>query len=46
MGYIEDLRQVVGNQPLVLVGTAVAVVNSSGEILLKKRRDGLFGGRK
>jgi len=43
MGYIEDLRQVVGSQPLVLVGTAVAVYNSNGEILLQKRRDGLWG---
>jgi len=43
MGYIEDLRQVVGNQPLVLVGTAVAVFNSNGEILLQKRRDGIWG---
>ena len=43
MGYIEDLRQVVGNQPLVLVGTAVAIFNSNGEILLQKRRDGIWG---
>jgi len=43
MGYVEDLRQVVGSQPLVLVGTAVAVFNSNGEILLQKRRDGLWG---
>ncbi len=27
MGYIEDLRKVVGNQPLILVGVAVAVIN-------------------
>jgi len=43
MGYVEDLRQVVGSHPLVLVGTAVAVFNSNGEILLQKRRDGLWG---
>ncbi|MCG1023564.1 NUDIX hydrolase [Sutcliffiella horikoshii] len=43
MGYIEDLRNVVGHQPLILVGTAVAVLNNEGEILLQKRRDGAWG---
>lgn len=43
MGYIEDLRKVVGNQPLVLVGVAVAVINENEEFLLQKRRDGLWG---
>lgn len=43
MGYIEDLRKVVGNQPLILVGIAVAVINEAGEFLLQKRSDGLWG---
>ena len=43
MGYIEDLRKVVGNQPLILVGVAVAVINNEGEILLQKRADGKWG---
>jgi ADP-ribose pyrophosphatase YjhB (NUDIX family) len=43
MGYIEDLRKVVGNQPLILVGVAVAVINENGEVLLQKRSDGLWG---
>ena len=43
MGYIEDLRKVVGNQPLILVGVAVAVINENGEFLLQKRSDGLWG---
>lgn len=43
MGYIEDLRKVVGNQPLILVGVAVAVVNEIGELLLQKRNDGQWG---
>ncbi|MFD2445491.1 NUDIX hydrolase [Bacillus sp. CGMCC 1.16607] len=43
MGYIEDLRKVVGNQPLILVGVAVAVINETGEFLLQKRSDGLWG---
>ncbi len=43
MGYIEDLRKVVGSQPLILVGIAVAVINEFGEILLQKRSDGRWG---
>lgn len=43
MGYIEDLRKVVGNQPLILVGVAVAVINEFGEVLLQKRSDGRWG---
>jgi ADP-ribose pyrophosphatase YjhB (NUDIX family) len=43
MGYIEDLRKVIGNQPLILVGVAVAVVNDAGDFLLQKRRDGQWG---
>ncbi|MCM3457301.1 NUDIX hydrolase [Heyndrickxia oleronia] len=43
MGYIEDLRKVVGNQPLILVGVAVAIINEKGEFLLQKRIDGLWG---
>jgi ADP-ribose pyrophosphatase YjhB (NUDIX family) len=43
MGYIEDLRKVVGNQPLILVGAAVGVINDQGEILLQRRQDGKWG---
>jgi 8-oxo-dGTP pyrophosphatase MutT (NUDIX family) len=43
MGYIEDLRNIVGSQPLILVGVAVGVMNETGEFLLQKRRDGLWG---
>lgn len=43
MGYMEDLRKVIGNQPLNLMGVAVAVVNDAGEFLLQKRRDGQWG---
>lgn len=37
MGYIEDLRSVVGNEPLILIGVAVAVINDMGEFLLQKK---------
>jgi ADP-ribose pyrophosphatase YjhB (NUDIX family) len=43
MGYIEGLREVIGHQPLILVGVAVAVVNEAGEFLLQKRQDGQWG---
>lgn len=43
MGYIERLRKVVGSDPLLLVGVAVAVINDKGQILLQKRNDGVWG---
>lgn len=43
MGYIEDLRKIIGHQPLILVGVAIAVINEHGEILLQKRWDGSWG---
>lgn len=43
MGYIEDLRKIVGNRPVNLVGVAVAVINENGELLLQQRNDGQWG---
>ncbi|ALC91795.1 DNA mismatch repair protein MutT [Bacillus sp. FJAT-18017] len=43
MGYIEELREVTGQRPLILVGSAVAVFNEKGELLLQKRHDGQWG---
>lgn len=43
LGYVEDLRKIVGHQPLILVGAVVAVINETGEILLQQRRDGKWG---
>ena len=43
MGYIEDLRKVIGHKPLILVGVAVAVINEKGQFLLQKRHDGIWG---
>ncbi len=43
MGYIENVRQKVGHDPLILVGVAVAVINNNNEILLQKRMDGKWG---
>lgn len=43
MGYIDNLRKAVGNQPLILVGVAVGVMNDNREFLLQKRSVGLWG---
>jgi len=42
MGYIEDLRKIIGNRPLILVGAMVAVIDEQGKILLQKRPEGVW----
>ncbi|MCC2376957.1 NUDIX hydrolase [Bacillus wiedmannii] len=42
MGYIEELREVIGSRPLNLAGVAVAVFNEKGQILLQQRRSGIW----
>ena len=39
MGYIEDMRNLVGNQPLILIGSHAIIVNENNEILLQLRTD-------
>lgn len=43
MGYVEDLRKIVDNQPLILVRPSVAIVNDFGKILLVKYQDQSWG---
>ncbi|AFQ12583.1 TPA: NUDIX hydrolase [Bacillus pacificus] len=43
MGYIEELRKIVGSRPLNLAGVAVAVFNKQGQILLQQRQNGIWG---
>ncbi|PPA72508.1 NUDIX hydrolase [Jeotgalibacillus proteolyticus] len=43
MSYIEDLRKKIGHDPVNLVGVTVVVFNHSGNILLQKRMDGMWG---
>ncbi|MNI42480.1 NADH pyrophosphatase [compost metagenome] len=43
MEYIEELRKLVGNQPLILVRPSVAVINKFGQILLVKYQDNSWG---
>lgn len=48
MGYIQDLRQQVGTQPLIMVGACVLIFNGDNKLLLQLRKDnkcwGLAGG--
>lgn len=39
LGYIMNLRKIVGHRPLIMPGAGVFVVNDKGEILLEKRAD-------
>lgn len=43
MGYIEDLRKIIGTQPLILVGATVGVIDEKGRLLLQKRPNGVWG---
>lgn len=38
MGYIEDLRSIVGHRPLIFVGSVVIIVDELGRILLQQRQ--------
>ncbi|MGG3653536.1 NUDIX hydrolase [Bacillus pseudomycoides] len=48
MGYIMDLRNLVGSRPLIMVGACVLVIDHEQRILLQLRKDngcwGLIGG--
>lgn len=43
MGYIEDLRALVGHRLILLTGVGVVVLNDKQEILLQKNMDGEWG---
>ncbi|KFM98580.1 NUDIX domain-containing protein [Bacillus clarus] len=48
MGYIEDMRKLVGNHPLILIGSHAIILNEKNEVLLQLRTDfntwGIIGG--
>jgi 8-oxo-dGTP pyrophosphatase MutT (NUDIX family) len=48
MGYIMDLRKIVGSRPLIMTGSNVILLDSNNRILLQLRTDnnswGLPGG--
>lgn len=38
MGYVEELRAIVGHRPLIFVGAVVIVLDQSGRLLLQQRK--------
>ena len=48
MGYIEDMRNLVGNHPLILIGSHAIILNEKDEVLPQLRTDfnrwGIIGG--
>jgi 8-oxo-dGTP pyrophosphatase MutT (NUDIX family) len=48
MGYIMDLRKIVGSRPLIMVGASVIILDQNNKLLLQLRKDnncwGLTGG--
>lgn len=39
MGYIEELRKIIGNRPIIMVGAGVLVMDEQHRLLLGKRTD-------
>lgn len=37
MGYVEEIRRLVGHRPLILCGSCVVIRNEKGELLLQQR---------
>ncbi|MED1201871.1 NUDIX hydrolase [Heyndrickxia acidicola] len=37
MGYIEDLRKLIGHRPVILVGSVVVIVDEQDRVLLQER---------
>ncbi|PFA69211.1 DNA mismatch repair protein MutT [Bacillus sp. AFS015802] len=38
MGYIEELREIVGHRPLIFVGSVTVIVDEMGRLLLQQRK--------
>ena len=38
MGYVEDLRAIIGHRPIILNGSIVIIQNPQGEVLLQQRQ--------
>lgn len=43
MNYVKELRELVGNRPLILPGAVVIIQNDQNEVLLQHRSDGGWG---
>ncbi|MFF2448191.1 NUDIX domain-containing protein [Neobacillus sp. NPDC058068] len=42
MGYCEDIREMIGDSPLIIVRPSVAIINNKGEILLSRNIGGTW----
>ncbi len=42
MGYCEEIREMIGNSPLIFVRPSVAIINNKGEILLSRNVGGTW----
>ncbi|MBR4223356.1 MAG: NUDIX hydrolase [Oscillospiraceae bacterium] len=42
MGYILELRKVLGSRPLIMAGAGAILINDRDEILLQKRKDNRY----
>jgi 8-oxo-dGTP pyrophosphatase MutT (NUDIX family) len=38
LGYIEELRKLVGHRPLIFVGAVVVILDETGKVLLQQRK--------
>jgi ADP-ribose pyrophosphatase YjhB (NUDIX family) len=45
LGYIEELREIVGHRPLIFVGSVTVIVDDKGRLLLQQRKfpNGVWG---
>ncbi|WLR48503.1 NUDIX hydrolase [Halobacillus litoralis] len=45
MGYVEDLRAIIGHRPIILVGSVVMILDGEGRLLLQERTspEGVWG---
>ncbi len=39
MGYVMDLRKIVGSRPLVITGASVIILDENNRLLLQLRKD-------
>lgn len=48
MGYVQELRALVGQRPLIIPSAAVLIINKENQLLMQHRQDnqlwGLIGG--
>lgn len=42
MGYCEDMREMIGDSPLIIVRPSVAIINNKGEIILSRNVGGMW----